>query len=82
MWEKRVSAGCEQHGITYSMFRESLSRDGVMLNRKTLADLACWEPYTFKALTDAAKQRAQLDGLNVAKHLEPPTGVILNTMKK
>lgn len=34
-----------------------------MLNRKTLANLACWEPYSFKALTDIARRRALDDGL-------------------
>lgn len=40
-------------------------RCGILLNRKVLADLACWEPHSFKALTDIAQQRAKQDGLNV-----------------
>nr|XP_023030047.1 39S ribosomal protein L20, mitochondrial [Leptinotarsa decemlineata] len=63
LWETRIIAGCEQHNIKYSTFRESLVRSDILLNRQTLANLACWEPYTFKALTDIAKRRAVDDGL-------------------
>lgn len=43
-----------------------------MLNRKTLADLACWEPYTFKSLTDIAKKTASESGLGLKDQLKPP----------
>ncbi|XP_017772675.1 PREDICTED: 39S ribosomal protein L20, mitochondrial [Nicrophorus vespilloides] len=82
LWEQRILSGCEQHGVTYPLFKESLSRSGVMLNRKTLADLACWEPQSFKALTDIAQARAAQDGLNVSKSLEPPSGVVTRGMIK
>lgn len=58
-----MQAGCEQHNIDYKMFREGLVRSDILLNRKTLSDLACWEPYSFKALTDIARRRALDDGL-------------------
>lgn len=58
-----MQAACEQHNITYKLFREGLVRSDIMLNRKTLANLACWEPYTFKALTDIAQRRVADDGL-------------------
>jgi hypothetical protein len=34
--------------MTYPLFREGLTRCNILLNRKTLADLAVWEPRTFK----------------------------------
>ncbi|KAJ8971635.1 hypothetical protein NQ317_015911 [Molorchus minor] len=58
LWETRLQAACEQHNIGYDIFRESLSRLNVMLNRKAIVDLACWEPYTFKALTDVARKKS------------------------
>lgn len=70
LWEQRITAGCEQHDVKYHIFKEALSRTGVLLNKKTLADLACWEPYTFKSLADIAKQKAEEDGLNSMKPLE------------
>ncbi|KAL1116765.1 hypothetical protein AAG570_005237 [Ranatra chinensis] len=48
LWETRVTAGCEEHGLTYPVLREGLVRSNILLNRKTLADLAIWEPFTFK----------------------------------
>jgi len=48
LWETRITAGCEEHNVTYPLFREGLARCNILLNRKTLADLAIWEPRTFK----------------------------------
>ncbi|RZB77515.1 39S ribosomal protein L20, mitochondrial [Asbolus verrucosus] len=67
LWQTRITAGCEQHDIDYSVFRESLVRSNILLNRKTLADLACWEPFTFKALTEVAQKRAVDEGITVVK---------------
>ncbi|GJQ84139.1 hypothetical protein Trydic_g12111 [Trypoxylus dichotomus] len=82
LWETRINAGCQQHGITYHTFREALSRCGIMLNRKVLADLACWEPHSFKALTDVAHQQAKHDGLNVLNENVKPLGVYRKGMIK
>lgn len=54
-----------------------------MLNRRVLADLACWEPQSFKALTDVAQERARQDGLNVIKAESiKPFRVITRGMRK
>nr|CAH7723610.1 unnamed protein product [Callosobruchus chinensis] len=66
LWHTRVKAGCEQHDISYETFKEGLTRCEILLNRKVLSELACWEPYTFKALTDVARRRAVDDGLKGA----------------
>lgn len=42
-------------------------RSNILLNRKTLVDLACWEPFTFKALADIAQKRALDDGITPPK---------------
>ncbi|XP_050429533.1 39S ribosomal protein L20, mitochondrial [Adelges cooleyi] len=55
LWNTRIKAGCEEHGVDLATFRESLSRCDVQLNRKVLADLAIWEPTSFKALSELAK---------------------------
>ncbi|KAI4464514.1 39s ribosomal protein l20 [Holotrichia oblita] len=83
LWETRINAGCQQHGINYYTFREALTRCGILLNRKVLADLACWEPQSFKALTDIARERTQQDGLNVIKAENiKSSGVMTRAMKK
>lgn len=80
MRETRITAGCEQHNLTFQNFQEGLARTDIMLNRKSLADLAAWEPYSFKALTDIAKQTLK-DGLN-SVNIKPPAGVITRGMLK
>lgn len=82
LWQTRVTAGCNEHDISYPALKESLARSDIMLNTKTLADLACWEPYSFKALTDIAHDRANRDGLDMSKDLEPPKGVYRRGMLK
>lgn len=76
-----MAAGCEQHGIGYHTFRESLSRENILLSRKTLADLACWEPHTFKALTSVAKQNAFENNLDLFSEHKPPK-IVMNEEKK
>ncbi|XP_022905188.1 large ribosomal subunit protein bL20m [Onthophagus taurus] len=78
LWDTRIVAGCEQHGISYNNFREGLARSNILLNRKTLADLACWEPYTFKALTNVANAKCKEDELGEIKALRLPLDVITN----
>lgn len=82
MWKTRVTAGCEEHGVNYEAFREVLTRENVLLNRKTLADLACWEPYTFKSLTDIAKQSASQHGLDYTKGTSIPKVILFDSTKK
>lgn len=82
MWDTRVEAGCEQHGVNYEVFREALTRENVLLNRRTLADLACWEPYTFKSLTDVAKQSATQHGLDYKNGLSVPKVIMFDPNEK
>ncbi len=54
-WIQQINAGARQHGVTYAKFMKTLPVAGLSLNRKVLADLAATEPYSFKAIVDAAK---------------------------
>ncbi|XP_044751416.1 39S ribosomal protein L20, mitochondrial [Coccinella septempunctata] len=81
LWDTRVRAGCEEHGIDYYTFRESLARENIMLNRKALSELACWEPYTFQSLAEIAKQRAANDGLNCLNRLENRDRIVSRMLK-
>ncbi|CAH0557941.1 unnamed protein product [Brassicogethes aeneus] len=74
LWETRVTAGCEEHGLPYADFREGLTKSNILLNRKTLADLACYEPHSFKALTNIAKQ-ASVEGIAGLAKAPPLSGV-------
>ncbi|CAH1398583.1 unnamed protein product [Nezara viridula] len=78
LWTTRVAAGCEEHGLPYPLFKDGLEKSNILLNRKVLADLAIWEPYSFKALTQIAwtKLREEDDPeLNEVQET-PPSNVI------
>lgn len=50
LWIQRINAGARQHGLSYSEFMGLLSKKGITLNRKVLADLAMNHPEAFKAV--------------------------------
>lgn len=56
LWITRINAASRQHDLSYSRFMNGLSRAGVELDRKALADLAVHSPEAFSALADRAKE--------------------------
>lgn len=56
LWITRINAGVREHGLSYSVFMHMLSKSGIELNRKVLADLAMNDPAAFKAIVDAVKK--------------------------
>ena len=50
LWIMRINAAARQHGMSYSQFMGKLSKSGIELNRKVLADLAMNHPEAFKAV--------------------------------
>ena len=55
LWIMRINAAARQHGMSYSKFMGQLSKSGIELNRKVLADLAMNHPEAFKAVVDKIK---------------------------
>ncbi len=55
LWIQRINAGARQHGMSYSVFMGKLSKAGIELNRKVLADLAMNHSAAFKAVVDKIK---------------------------
>ena len=55
LWIQRINAGARLNGMTYSTFMNGLSKAGIELDRKVLADLAVREPESFKSLVDQAQ---------------------------
>ena len=55
LWIQRINAGARQHGLSSSQFMGQLSKSGIELNRKVLADLAMNHPEAFKAVVDKVK---------------------------
>ena len=55
LWIARINAAVRAEGLTYSQFINLLSKKGIELDRKVLADLAMNNPETFKGLIDQVK---------------------------
>ncbi len=55
LWIQRINAAAREAGITYARFMNGLSKAGIEVDRKVLADLAVHEPEAFKALAEKAK---------------------------
>ena len=55
LWIQRINAGARQHGLNYSQFMNGLSKAGIELDRKILADIAVREPEAFQALVEQAQ---------------------------
>ncbi len=55
LWIQRINAACREQGLTYGSFINGLTKAGVEVDRKVLADLAVHEPTAFTALVDQAK---------------------------
>ncbi|EIE51144.1 50S ribosomal protein L20 [Salipiger aestuarii] len=57
LWIQRINAAVRAHdeALTYSRFINGLSKAGIEVDRKVLADLAVHEPEAFGAIVDQAK---------------------------
>ncbi len=56
LWIARIGAGARQHGLSYSRFVHGLSKAGIEVDRKILADMAVHDPAAFGQLVEAAKE--------------------------
>ena len=56
LWISRINAGARQNGLTYSKFINGLTKEGIKVDRKILADLAVNDPKGFSKLVDVAKK--------------------------
>ena len=55
LWISRINAAAREHDLSYSRFMNGLSRSGIELDRKALAELAVKDPQAFAALVDQAR---------------------------
>lgn len=55
LWIQRINAATREHGMTYSRFIDGLTKAGIVVDRKVMADLAVFEPAAFKDLVSAAQ---------------------------
>ncbi len=55
LWIVRINAAVREFGMSYSVFMDKLSKSGIEINRKVLADLALNNPEAFKAIVEKVK---------------------------
>ena len=55
LWIIRINAAARQHGLTYGGFMHGLREAGVVINRKSLADIAVRDSNGFAQLVEIAK---------------------------
>lgn len=58
LWIARINAAARESGITYSQFINGLSKAGIALDRKVLADIAVHDKAAFAGIV--AQVKAQL----------------------
>lgn len=77
LWIQRINAAAKENGLKYSLFICGLSRAGVEVNRKMLADLAVNDPKAFTEFVEIAKKGLTMSSVKTAKKV-----VVLQTESK
>ena len=55
LWIQRINAAARINGMSYSQLIGALTKAGIEINRKVLADLAMNNPEAFKAIVEKVK---------------------------
>ena len=55
LWIIRLNAALRERGLSYSKFISALTKKGVSLDRKVLADIAVSDPQTFDKIVSEVK---------------------------
>ena len=55
LWIQRINAGVRSEGLTYSKFINGLTKTGIKLDRKILAEIAYDNPQAFKTIVKKAQ---------------------------
>jgi large subunit ribosomal protein L20 len=56
LWIVRINAACRMRGLRYSEFMHALQLANVMLDRKSLSELAIHDPAAFDRLVELARK--------------------------
>lgn len=55
LWIQRINAGCREHGMTYSQFMSGITKAGIEIDRKVMAEIAATDAPAFAALVAQAQ---------------------------
>jgi len=59
LWIARINAAARAEGMTYSRFMEAVTKAGIALDRRSLADMAVRDPQAFGQVVATAKAALQ-----------------------
>jgi large subunit ribosomal protein L20 len=68
-WIQSLNAGCNDLNLNYSRFIYGLNRSNIILDRKILANLVQYEPYSFKAVVDEIKAQTTFPNMKPAEKI-------------
>ncbi len=57
LWIARINAASRQHGLTYSVFMNGLSRAEIGIDRKVLSDIAIFDQDAFAKIVEQVKAK-------------------------
>jgi len=81
LFSQRILAAVEEHGFKFEYFMSSLTKCGLELNRKSLSDMALYEPRSFKSLVDLAKAKFKEEGdSEIQRNTKVPDGIVTRGM--
>ena len=55
LWISRISAACKQNDMNYSVFMNGIKKANILLNRKSISEMAINSPESFKELCTKIK---------------------------
>jgi len=59
LWIMRINAAVREHGMTYGRFIEGVTKAGIEVDRKMLADIAVRDPQAFAEIVNQVKATQQ-----------------------
>jgi large subunit ribosomal protein L20 len=57
LWIARINAASREHGLTYSVFMNGLTRAAIEVDRKVLSDIAIFDKPGFAKIIDIVKAK-------------------------
>src|SRR6202050_1762073 len=68
LWIVRINAACRMRGLRYSQLIYGLQLANVGLDRKSLADIAVFDPATFDKIAEVEKKELRKPAAKKAEH--------------
>ena len=57
LWIARINAAAREHGLTYSVFMNGMTRAAIGIDRKVLSDIAIFDKVAFANIVDQVKAK-------------------------